>query len=517
MRTADIRRLCILGIAWAVWAVLPGTLSAEEKIWTYRHLDPLFIEIPESWASYSERNARGFYTGKPPSGGGSAGSLFVLAGRERKERYEDVLAPLKRSPGGVLEMSFEEAEGMIGGRDAVVFTNTVSRKGRDAGVRPFVKTRGIVWKKASGEGILLLVTGGDAALFDEHAEDLDRIIASVRFDEPHRDLPESERTADDGQMIGEARDLPLIELPSLETGRIDEAPGGGEAARERPVFASDDLLDEEIRKIRTALSLRDEGAVLLARGDRDEALERFRRSLDHVPDGELSAYIDAMERLKAEGARDDGNLADALRREGVELQRQGHWREALEKYRESLSLKDNEDLREIVSALENLVIERATALVGQGDAYESAGRLENALDAYAESLSWSDDEFVRRRMAAVERLIRERSEAASRERLLARGLWSEGEMVEEQGRLYEALGKYRESLKTYGEEELRVRADTLEAELKERTRALVGEGIALQRDAKFPEALGKFRESLKYYPYREVEVHLGKLEEFLKK
>ncbi len=180
-------------------------------------------------------------------------------------------------------------------------------------------------------------------------------------------------------------------------------------------------------------------------------------------------------------------------------------------------MKEEEDLREIVSVLENLVIERATALVGQGDAFENAGRLEDALAAYAESLSWSDDDFVRRRMAAVERLIHERSEAVSRERLLARGLWSEGKVLEEEGRLYEALGKYRESLKAYGEEELRVRADTLEAKLKERTRALVVEGIALQRDAKFQEALDTFRESLRYYPYREVEAHIGKLEEFLMK
>lgn len=515
MNVSAVRRFCVVLIALAVAGGFPGAVSALENAWTFRRLDSLYIEIPASWSPYSERSAGGFYTGKRPSGGASVGSLVAMAGREKKARYEDVLAPLKRSPGGVLEVEFQQEEGVVGGKDAVLFTNAVGRRGADGHVRPFIRMRGIVWKEATEDGVLLFVAGGDAALFEENAADLERMIASARFDEP----PALPREA--GPV------LPPIDLPPIEPEFEEEikeeikeekeTPEQERTVRERPAFASDALLEEEIRKARAALALRDEGALLFAGGDREGALERFHRSLAYVRDDELAAFVEAAGHRESEERKAEEGRASMLRREGIDLQRQGLLREALAKYRESLALNDEEGMRKIVRGLEKLMQERASAFVAQGEAHEGAGRLEEARAAYTESLSWIDEEFVRRKVAAVERLIRERQEAASPERILAAALRSEGSALEEAGRLYEALGKYRESLKSYTEQDLLAHADALETRLKERARALLREGAALQRAGKYAEALEKFRESQNLFPRREVEEHIGKLEEFLKK
>ncbi len=528
MRFFPVRRFCVFMIAWAVAGGCSGATFALENTWTYQHIDSLYIEIPDSWSPYSKKGSSGFYTGKSPSGGASVGSLVLLAGREKKNRYEDVLAPLKRSPGGSIEVLFHEEEKVVGGKDAILFTNEIGRREKDKETRPFIRMRSVVWKEASENGVLLLAVGGDAALFDEYAADIDRMIASVRFDEPPQPQPGRKLEgigghADVGEPILPPIDLPPIELESGETvgneerEGIEGVPEAVQMPRERPVFASDALLEEEIRKVRTALSLRDEGALLLAKGDREGAMDRFRKSLANVPDEELSAFVEALGRRASEEHKAEEGRASLLRREGMELQREGKLREALAKYRESLAVNDDETVREIVLGLEKLLRERASALVAQGEAHEAGGRLEEAREAYAESLSRVDEEFVRRRIAAVERLIRERQEAASPERVLAAALRSEGKALEEEGRLYEALVKYRESLKSYEEKELLSRADALETELKERARELVREGGTLQRAGKYAEALEKFRESRKYYPRSEVEEHIGKLEEFLTK
>lgn len=525
MRFFSVRRFCVFMIAWAVAGGFSGAASALENTWTYQRIDSLYIEIPDSWSPYSKKGSSGFYTGKPPSGGASVGSLVLLAGREKRNRYEDVLAPLRRSPGGSIEALFHEEEKVVGGKDAVLFTNEISRREKDEAAHPFIRMRSVVWKEAAEDGVLLLAVGGDAALFDEHAADIDRMIASVRFDEPPLRQPGRKLEGIGGHAaIGEPVlppiDLPPIELESGETAENEETKEGPPAektSRERPVFNSDALLEEEIRKARTALSLRDEGELLLAKGDREGAMDRFRGSLANVPDEDLSAFVETLGRRASEEHKAEEGRASLLRREGMELQREGKLHEALTKYRESLAVNDDETVREIVLGLEKLLQERASASVAQGEAHEAGGRLEEARAAYAESLSWVDEEFVRRRIAAVERLIRERQEAASPERVLAATLRNEGKALEEEGRLYEALGKYRESLKSYEEQELLTRADALETELKERARARIREGGALQRAGKHAEALEKFRESRRYYPRSEVDEHIRKLEEFLKK
>ncbi len=512
VRVSAVRSFMCIVFVLLFAGALPGE-AAEETVWTYRRLDALYVEVPDSWSPYAERQASGVYTGKPPSRGASVGSLVVLAGREKKARYEDVLASLKRSPGGGLEAEFQQQEGTVGGRDAVLFTSIVRRREAGGNVLPFIGMRGVVWKDPAEDGILLLAAGGDAALFEAHARDIERIIASVRFE-----APETKEVARAGSVV----ELPPIDLPHLAEGGAEKAetpvPEKEErGVRERPVFASDALLEEEIRKTRAALALRDEGALLLAQDDREGAMECFRRSLTYVPDDDLESFVEAEGRRKTEERKAEEERASALRRQGVKLQGKGLWKEALAAYRESLALNDEEDLRGVALGLEKLVRERASALFAQGEAFKAADRLEDALAAYGESLSWAEDDDVRRTAAALELRIREMREAASPERVFARALRDEGKTLEEQGRAYEALGKYRESLESHGADDLRLHADALERSLKERARALVREGAALQRNAQFAEALEKFRESLKHYPLKEVEAHMEKLEEFLKK
>ena len=505
MRMVFLRWFVLLSLLSAPLSAVG--VAADEKNWVLRPVGPLYLEGPDSWSPFSEKDASGLYFGKPPGKGGTSGSLFLLVGREKAKGYEDVLASLKKSPGDAFAVDFQQEEMPVGGRDAVVFTNRVTRKETGA---LFSAMKGVLWKEPSKEGILMAAAGGDGALFEVHEHDLDRMVRSARFDKPVPTPPEEV----------DVPDLPDLILPPLddEDHRSDPLQPEDEGTpRERPTFASDGLLEEEIRRAKSALALRDEGALLLARGDREGAMERFRRSLADFPDDELAAFVESAGRRRSAEDREKLDRASALRREAVELQSKDLLKDALRKYRESLALNDDEELRGVISVLEKHMAERAKALISQGEAFEKADRLEEALAAYNESLTWAEDEAVKLKVSAVGKEIQKQREEASPERVLAAALWREGEALEAQGKGFDALEKYRESLKIHDGEERRRQAESLEETLKDHARILIRDGVARQRDGDFKGALEKFRESQGYYPLREVEAHIEKLREFLNK
>ena len=90
-------------------------------------------------------------------------------------------------------------------------------------------------------------------------------------------------------------------------------------------------------------------------------------------------------------------------------------------------------------------------------------------------------------------------------------LRSEGIARQKEGRLYEALVKYRESLVLAPDAELSAYADRLESLLRERAHKLVIKGMDLQKKKMYEEAMKAYRESLAAFPDPKIVEHVEKL------
>jgi tetratricopeptide (TPR) repeat protein len=97
----------------------------------------------------------------------------------------------------------------------------------------------------------------------------------------------------------------------------------------------------------------------------------------------------------------------------------------------------------------------------------------------------------------------------------ANRLRSEGIAQQKEGRLYEALVKYRESLVLAPDPELSAYADRLESLLRERARSLVLKGMDLQKKKMYEEAMKAYRESLAAFPDPKIVEHVEKLAAYM--
>jgi tetratricopeptide (TPR) repeat protein len=177
-----------------------------------------------------------------------------------------------------------------------------------------------------------------------------------------------------------------------------------------------DPLLEELERLRMALSLREEGAAKEKAGDLSGAADLFRRSLALAPDAELEEHLAALEKSRKASPGSDASPvppsvpAEALARyeEGVALQRQGRYYEALLKYRESLAVNEDAALADYADSLERLLRERAQTLVTRAIALQKEGRLEEALAAYRKSLENYPDPRIAAYAEKLEAILKTR-------------------------------------------------------------------------------------------------------------
>lgn len=201
--------------------------------------------------------------------------------------------------------------------------------------------------------------------------------------------------------------LPSVSVsPSVETAPPVTA---GEESQGDPLL-------EELERLRMALSLREEGAAKEKAGDLSGAADLFRRSLALAPDAELEAHLAALEKSRKASPGSDASPvppsvpAEALARyeEGVALQRQGRYYEALLKYRESLAFNEDAALADYADSLERLLRERAQTLVTRAIALQKEGRLEEALAAYRKSLENYPDPRIAAYAEKLEAILKTR-------------------------------------------------------------------------------------------------------------
>lgn len=361
-------------------------------------------------------------------------------------------------------------------------------------------------------------------------------------------------------------------------------------------------IEEERAKRREAGDLRNRGNILADRKHYTEALEFYSRSLRLRPDPYLQSYMNILQE-KATEEKDSRDKAAALRKEGDNLMDVKRTEEALAKYRESLQIWHNDELEKFVGGEEKRIAE-ATALKlrKEAEALIKSKKAADALAKYRESLKYAYDEeadaYVKKADAAEikkraeeltlegDALMKQKKpqEALERYRLAltktpkdpaliekvrklelilkpavaeapvsgddipgevsqesppdepyvddeeatasydphdlkqADALFREGNVLYREKKYREALLKYKESYVLSQSPKLKDFIDRLETTLgnTEKANKLVQEGNTFYKTKNFKEALKKYRESLTFYKNSEVEAFIAKLEPLAK-
>jgi hypothetical protein len=241
-----------------------------------------------------------------------------------------------------------------------------------------------------------------------------------------------------------------------------------------PVVETEKLLNEKLAdynkkqkefgdKTGQAQRLKTEGEALEKQGKLQEAAAKYRDSIKLVPDAKVEEKIRSLED-RITGEKATKQTADRLWDEGKKFQQQSKESGALAKYKESLKLWASPEREKTVKDLEGQITQKplkAQRLKTEGTTLESQGKLKEAIDKYRESLRYLPDKNLEDRIASLEGQLRSIQEKEAKE-AQAKKLKAEGEALEKQGKLKEALSKYRESLNVTSDPKLEQQVRNLE-------------------------------------------------------
>lgn len=267
-----------------------------------------------------------------------------------------------------------------------------------------------------------------------------------------------------------------------------------------------------------AARLKDEGLALEGQGDSEGAVGKYRESLALRPDDELKTRTEQLELAVAQKKALAAEAA-AFRDEGITFEAQGKLDEALARYERSLEKMPDAEVEQRATDLHAKIVDRDTRkakareLLAQAAKLEQAGNLRDAIDACRKSLDFVSDPVVRTQVAALEARLAEQEARQSRAAELA----LDAQNLAEQGDLAGAVAKYRESLTAWPDAELENRVRDLEGELEAenalqaKVKDVVTQAQALELEGKTEEAIARYRESLDLQANGEIENRIESL------
>jgi tetratricopeptide (TPR) repeat protein len=262
-------------------------------------------------------------------------------------------------------------------------------------------------------------------------------------------------------------------------------------------------------KQETARALRLEGEKFQRENKLPEAIGKFRASLATWPDKALEEHVKALE------ARDKQNrdTAQRLKAEGNALEQQGRYQEAIGKLQQSLQYAPDESVFAHVKSLESKIREtrdRANTLWNESQTLYSQGRRSEALTKAQESIKLLPDP-VRNNWV----------KQAESTRAYAQGMRANGEKAQQQGNIPEALKYYKWAYDAWPDDGLKQHMALLESKQKEMqdqtqrrayAQQLQNEGYRFEQANRLQEAIGKYRQSISYWPNQDLENRVRTLE-----
>lgn len=233
---------------------------------------------------------------------------------------------------------------------------------------------------------------------------------------------------------------------------------------------SSDAVSDRMERIRNRLTLiadadryAGEGNSLEREGKLQEALNHYSASIMSNPDATLRQHIEELQSVIQRRERQ----ANALYREGQDLQRRNNNQEALKRYRESVNVWENENARQRIKQLSrNTRLAPDTVIRGpedfgigtradaqkitqEADELYAQGNLDGALALYRKALAISPSDEMRRWVAKLDANIKERDAVIAANRMIA-----EANALFKAGKRKEALDLYRQSLNTHKNAEI---------------------------------------------------------------
>ena len=272
--------------------------------------------------------------------------------------------------------------------------------------------------------------------------------------------------------------------------------------------------------------------------DMAKAYEEEKRYQDAIRTYEESLMFDRQEEAvagkeRAETLYVNFQAATILKNEAEELLLSRNYSEAVDKFKESLALYDDDEIKLKLQDMENLISAlKAKALQLRREGNEHARRRRNAeaLASYIESMrTWADaaaEDLVKKFEGIVpedERLPDNKEESFVPEKNPeAERLLNEGTEFYRAGNYEEALNRYKKSYEIEKNPQLKDWIERIEGNMKaqasiEESNRLIREGNALYSINRYNEALESYRASIELYPNKDVEDFIKHIEEILYK
>lgn len=233
---------------------------------------------------------------------------------------------------------------------------------------------------------------------------------------------------------------------------------------------SSDAVSDRMEKIRNRLTLitdadryASEGSSLEKEGKLQDALNHYTASIMSNPDATLRQHIEELQSVISRRERQ----ANALYREGQDLQRKNRLQEALTRYYESVKVWENENARQRINQLsrnrglapdavlrgpEDFGIGTkadAQKFIREADALYSEKKIDEALELYRKALRISPNPDLQKWAARLFDVIKERDSVAAANKQI-----KEANALYKAGKVKEAIELYRQSLKTHKNAEI---------------------------------------------------------------
>jgi tetratricopeptide (TPR) repeat protein len=290
----------------------------------------------------------------------------------------------------------------------------------------------------------------------------------------------------------------------------------------------------EIEEIVRTIRLKRDKATWLR--DMAKAYEAEKRYEDVIRVYEESLLLDRQEEAikgidKAKILHENFRTVTALNSESEKLVLSGDYLAATNKYKESLALYNDDEIKSKLEDVEKLLFElRAKALQLKREGNEHAKRKHNAeaLACYVESMCISADsatlelinkfeEIVPSEQRLPERVNASTSEEKNPE---AARLLKEGTELYRVGNYNEALNRYKKSYEIEKNQLLKDWIERIEGSMRaqasiDESNRLIREGNALYSICRYKEALECYISSLELYPNKEIENFIKHVEEII--
>ena len=253
----------------------------------------------------------------------------------------------------------------------------------------------------------------------------------------------------------------------------------------------------------------------------EEALDFYARSIAVMSN---DAVKDRMDRIRNRLTL----IADADRYagEGNSLEREGKLQEALNHYSASIMSNPDAGLRQHIEELQSVISRRerqANALFREGQDLQRRNQNQEALKRYTESVNvWENDnaaqrirQLSRNTRLAPDTVIRGPEDFGIGTKIDAQKIINAADELYAQGELDEAAALYRKAQTISPSNEMKNWVAKLDAQIKERdavqaANKQIAEANALYKAGKVKEALDLYRESLKTHRNAEVEAFIRK-------